>query len=312
MNQYQLYKVEDKRIREQWFKDHVPEFFVYGDGSFLKIKWRKPETWNYAVVYLIDKRMGHLCVFGDLGEAVYQWNPPIDIDFLGGLDLSYFDSKCQASSCGERGKTWNEEVAVTYIKEYIESHTLGEDHGDSLFESLYSDGYVESMLKTDAPDLALLYTEEGYKSWREMSRDEKDRFTVVAKSYLKKLVENNEWQKFSKHDYRRKLIETQIKFEELGPEAIEACESEFSWHSWLSEEGHNFFGNDYFEYGGIGRTISLRVQSHLIGLQMISAGLKSGKFSMEVTQCPWKRFKKWLKGFPQKVKSRARLSEKSR
>ena len=281
MKKYELYKKENKRIREEWFKNHIPHIQSFDDGNILKIKWREPGTWNMAIVYYIDCKTGYLSVCGDLGEAIYQWHPPIGINFLGGCDLDYFNGKCQTSSCGERGKTWNSEVAEDYIRSYIEDHTIGDSiDSDSLYESLFYDGYVESLLKEKEPSLALYLEEETYKGWKEFSHEEKDKVIVLAKEYLENLSKTTEWKKFQKQDYRRELIEKQNKFAVIGPDAIAACESEFQWQQWLHDNGYEFFGDDYYEFSSIGRTISLRVQSHLIGLQMIREGLASGKFSM--------------------------------
>lgn len=303
MNQYDLYRRELKRIREEWFKNHIAEFVICND-DFIKIKWREPGTWNMAIVYYIDCKMGYLMVVGDLGEATYQWSAPISLDFVGGCNLDYFDSKCQASSCGERGRVWSPEIAEEYIRSYIEEHTIGEDKGDSLYETLLSDGYVEELLKEKAPDLALCYEEETYRTWSDFSREEKDRFIVVAKEYLKNLSETLEWRKLQKHDYRRELIEKQKKFADLGPEAIGACSHESEWHRFLHDSGYEFFGDEYYEFGDIGRVISVRVQSHLIGLQMIREGLKAGKFSLPVVpapqntpKCPWQRMVTWLRSW---------------
>ena len=78
------------------------------------------------------------------------------------------------------------------------------------------------------------------------------------------------------------LIEKQKKFAALGPDAIGACSHESEWHRFLNDNGYEFFGDEYYEYGDIGRVISIRVQSHLIGLKMIREGLASGKFSKPV------------------------------
>jgi len=166
---------------------------------------------------------------------------------------------------------------------------------------LFSDGYVEGLLKEKDPEIARFYTEEDYKSWREISREEKNRFIAIAKEYLSNLAKTSEWKKFSKVDYRRELIEKQEKFEDLGPDAIGACESEFSWLRWIGDNGYEFFGDDYYEFGDIGRTISLRVQSHLIGLKMIREGILAGKYMNPSTRCPWLKFSNWFRGKFKKI-----------
>jgi len=292
VSKYEIYKREDKNIRENWFKDHVPTFTYSEDGNIIKIKWKKPGDWNFAVIYYIDQNSATLFVSGDLGEAVYSWGSPISINFLGGCDLDYFDGKCRASSCGERGKTWNQEVAIDFVKQYIETHTFGEDQGDSLFSDLYLDGHIEDVLKNKYPEMAVLYTEDGYKAWKDLSADEKNKIISVSKDYLRDLYTSGKWESLNKTDYRYEVIKNKNVFEDLRHEAIGACETEFNWVQFLSDYGDDFFGSEYYEYADIGKTISLRVQSHLIGLKMIRDGLNEGKFSMNPSVSPKPEVKK--------------------
>ena len=54
-----------------------------------------------------------LVVVGDLGDAVYQWHgdPRLTFQWLAGLDLDYFVSKCRASEVGVPFEEWSEEIA---------------------------------------------------------------------------------------------------------------------------------------------------------------------------------------------------------
>ena len=91
------------------------------------------------------------------------------------------------------------------------------------------------------------------------------------------------------------LWKSAIEFEDLSPEAIAACAYESEWHNFLGENGYDFFGDDYYEFSKIGRVISIRVQSHLIGLKMIREGLASGKFSIpKKKECPWSKLLRWF------------------
>lgn len=293
MNKWDLYKIENKRIREEWFKNHIADIESFDNGNLIKIKWREPGTWNMAVVYYIDCKMGYLCVCGDLGEGIYQWCPPININFLGGCELDYFNGKCQASSCGERGKTWNQEIATEYVKQYIEEF-IHSGNSDSFYQDLFDDGHVEKMLITQEPGLALCYEPETERPWKKLTSPEKERFAKIADAYMEDL-KSSSWKKLPKEDYRRAYIERKDKFKDLAPDALAACESEFQWQCWLHENGYDFFGDEYYEYGDIGRTISLRVQSHLIGLQMIREGIASGKYQNPNTKCPWTKLSNWFK-----------------
>lgn len=91
---------QNQDVRTRWFKNHKAT--ILHDGETLKlIEWKDPESWCYAIRYIIDRNT--LCVWGDLGEAVYQWGDRINLAFLANIELGYFVSKCQASEKG-RGR----------------------------------------------------------------------------------------------------------------------------------------------------------------------------------------------------------------
>lgn len=322
MNAYDLYKKREPEIRKEWFKDHVPDFVIFSK-DFIKIKWKKPGEWNCAIVYYLDLKMGYLLVAGDLGEAVYQWSGPISLNFVANCNLDYFDSKCQASSCGERGREWNSDVAIDYVRSHIKESI---ELDDNFYNQLYDDQYIDDLIKEK--DIELWRSINGepevidgieeypnLRGWKELSSEEKKSFKKLADEYIEKISSSKELKNISKNDYRRKVIENKNKFEDFESEAISACEYEGEWHHFIHQNGYDFFGDEYYEYSQIGRVISLRVQSHLIGLKMILDGLDSGKFKYpKIPECPVKKFLSWLKFWrkPQKRRRRTKLSAKSR
>lgn len=213
MNSSELAKQEAVDIRNGWFKDHVAFILGKKDDDLIKIRWREPGSSNYYVIYLIDTLASTVCVYGDLGEAVYMWHGGFNgnaLEFLSRCSLSYFNGKCSASSCGERGKIWNDEIAKSNLQ---------------------------------------------YE------------FKVREEEYEKVIPES---------DKRA---------------AYEACGMEHEWHDWLRDNGMEVFGDSYYERFDIGRVISNRVHSHLIGLQMIQEGIEDGRFQYQKPDSVWKRIK---------------------
>ena len=104
------------------FKDHeatIDQYLKFNnpDEKGIEIEvltWKKPGTSNYMVRYLVSGNT--LCVYGDLGEAVYQWSQDVTLDWISTLDLHYFKGKCQASEVGRDFKEWSREKAFDTLK----------------------------------------------------------------------------------------------------------------------------------------------------------------------------------------------------
>lgn len=61
-------------------------------------------------------------------------------------------------------------------------------------------------------------------------------------------------------------VRTELRaFRERG--GASALHSEFEWVSWLHENGHDVFGDDYYEHGAVGKDVSHRCLIHLEGLK---------------------------------------------
>lgn len=88
---------ELEEIRTRWFPHHKAKIQEFGPNLF-RLSWANPASSDYSIVYIIDHHT--LCVYGDLGEAIYQWSGKINLHFLRSLNLDYFHGKCQASEKG--------------------------------------------------------------------------------------------------------------------------------------------------------------------------------------------------------------------
>ena len=80
------------------------------------LTWKNPGSYNYYVKYIVIGNT--LCVYGDLGEAIYQWSENVTFEWVSNLDLSYFAGKCQASEVGRDFKEWSERKAREAMKHF--------------------------------------------------------------------------------------------------------------------------------------------------------------------------------------------------
>lgn len=133
-----LYAGRAKDIRERWFPTHVAEHRLIGtldSGRREEMHWHKERTSIYGVRYALEH--GTLVVTGDIGDAVYRgWGGvPLTLDWISGLDLHYFASKCTASEYGQGYRSWDSTYAMLAVKEVLKA--MGTLH---LFEELDDDG----------------------------------------------------------------------------------------------------------------------------------------------------------------------------
>lgn len=107
----------EKRIKEDWFKDHVAEYEKLNDRVSI-LEWGKPGTNLYRVRYVFDGYM--LFISGDLGEAVFRltWNgaPGSFKD----VNLGYFFGKLVAHH-GDK-YDFDSTEAVKELKEWKERY----------------------------------------------------------------------------------------------------------------------------------------------------------------------------------------------
>ena len=139
----------DEQIRE-WFKDHqIVTHTKYPDNSPISefLRWKKLDTVHYLIDYIVKD--GYLIVSGDLGDAIYQWSPPITLPMVAGFNLDYFHSKCQAS---EGGRTtdwyeWDEDTARQYVFDHFK------DYQDCAGYKKFKDEHIP------------LYSKEEFNDW---------------------------------------------------------------------------------------------------------------------------------------------------
>jgi hypothetical protein len=105
------------QIKKLWFPDHVAtrQTVELSEGVLLEIvNWRRKDGSSiYFCRYMMVQ--GTLCVYGDVGEAIYRWNwskdHPWTMEDAAKCDFGYFASKICASSEGERGKVFDSDAA---------------------------------------------------------------------------------------------------------------------------------------------------------------------------------------------------------
>ena len=122
-----------KEVREQWFPNHIAKFTEHPDGTKI-LEWRNKSGtsvyWFTAVL-----RNGALCIFGDIGEAIYRWYPDVfDWEFFADTGIGYFESKCCASESGRRYYEWDQKVALDAIADHIRSETENAEGDDAVVD----------------------------------------------------------------------------------------------------------------------------------------------------------------------------------
>lgn len=80
------------------------------------VKFAKPGT-NINML-CFNTFHGYLVIIGDLGDAVYQWNQAITLEWVAGCNLDYFVGKCQASQVGRNFVQWDTNKVMERLKEW--------------------------------------------------------------------------------------------------------------------------------------------------------------------------------------------------
>ena len=115
-----------KEVREQWFPNHIAKFTEHPDGTKI-LEWRNKSGtsvyWFTAVL-----RNGALCIFGDIGEAIYRWYPDVHSwEFFADTGIGYSgaaqssartptrdSSRAQPTMLSGSRVTWSSCAAVTW------------------------------------------------------------------------------------------------------------------------------------------------------------------------------------------------------
>lgn len=87
-------------IAREWFKNHVAAMttFKTAEGDGMIIKWRRPDTSNYAMTFMLLEN--RVFVTGDVGDAIYGFGCQTTVDNIKRFDWHYFVNKCCASETG--------------------------------------------------------------------------------------------------------------------------------------------------------------------------------------------------------------------
>ncbi len=101
------------------FANHVAKIKYFGENGdlFTEIIWKHPDHHYSEIRYVF--RYGFLLVYGDLGEASYQWYPSVSPEFVADCTLDYMMEKCQASEKGRNFKEFSSEEAEKYLRWYL-------------------------------------------------------------------------------------------------------------------------------------------------------------------------------------------------
>ncbi len=123
------YEKRASAIREQWFPEHAPIFET--QGNMQALIWAKSGTSIYKITYII--KANRLMVFGDVGDAIYEWSNLLTWEWLAGLDLGYFASKCCASEKGRQYREWDTKEAQKWLDGYFAEHSDDKPKFEELF-----------------------------------------------------------------------------------------------------------------------------------------------------------------------------------
>ena len=85
------------QLATEWFAKHQATL-VAQDQNVTIIDWRRPDTGNYAMRFIITGY--YVIVTGDVGEAIYGIGQGLTPKQLLSFDWGYFTSKCCASETG--------------------------------------------------------------------------------------------------------------------------------------------------------------------------------------------------------------------
>ncbi len=100
------------------FEKHVATYVKH--SKYLEtLEWKKPGTSIYAIWYV--RQYGTLMVFGDMGEATYQWHPEdsVCLQWMGKCAPGYFFGKCCASPYGRTPEVWDSQHAIDDSRNYF-------------------------------------------------------------------------------------------------------------------------------------------------------------------------------------------------
>jgi len=116
---------------DEIFKNHEVEYEKL-EGKLVTIewlKWKNPNSGFHSIAYV--RAGGTLLVYGDMFEAVYQWNEAVTLKWISQCDIGYFHSKCRASPVGKEFKRWDYDALKTRVVDNFKDQVKDENGTDS-------------------------------------------------------------------------------------------------------------------------------------------------------------------------------------
>jgi hypothetical protein len=195
---------------------------------------------------------------GLTGKARYEWERK-EFDSWFKNHVATYEEITTPKGINIEILTWRQPESSIYFIRYIKNRgtlSVSGDVGDAIYQWHHSIGSMECIagLEVDYFASKCMASENGrgYKEWNEdeAKKDIEDYITECEK----------EW------DDEEKALDIREKFAIL--DGNEALSSMGEWHAWLHENGYEFFGDDYYEFGNIGTVVDMRCHSHLYGLKL--------------------------------------------
>jgi hypothetical protein len=159
-----------KRKKHENKPNHIAKFTDLADGTKI-LEWRDKSGTN-VFWFTAILRNGALCVFGDIGEAVYRWYPDVSgWEFFANTGIDYFESKCCASEEGRRYYEWDEQKAREYLYENFKDMA---DDNDQTDEEVDQELWKLCLKFEEEGGLDALYQEGDWNQWYTEHYDEID------------------------------------------------------------------------------------------------------------------------------------------
>lgn len=277
------------KIIDGWFKNHTTHHSVLKDEHGFEVErlmWGEVGTPVCRVYYL---RYGSvLMVFGDLGDAIYQWNGDIDLRWISTCDLSYFAGKCQASEEGRGYKVWSADRARERLDEIAaqeaEEYTSWSDADEQAVFDRACD-----LLTGELKGLGIEEALKDGKLWDEWVRQHPQHFgkpedwswAGMGDHGLKDIVHELVMDSSYAQGVAKEVLIRKWKDDKLYS-PYNSLDSEHEWFAWMEHNGYDTFGDVYYEYGLIGMELSIRCEGHLAGLKKAFAQLDAQKETQDV------------------------------
>lgn len=228
------------------------ELFIEIEQENLKVyDYRQPDSSNGYMKIIITGC--NVIITGDYGDAIYGYfsTPQYGLEWLAGLNIGYFNGKCEASESGRDFKEWDYNKAFENFQHNF-IYYFGEEQFEKVsisFEDLLDD-----------------------KEYKDFTEEEEERFIQILDS-------NNElkdWEKMSEKE-RLEFSVTEFNNLELDVDWNELKENLGNQNEWASFINNNtdvietVFGYDYWEFlYSLGETIAFRCHLHLDGIKRAS------------------------------------------